>query len=263
MRRTRGRPSPGRVGRSRSRSGRRESVAVSFSSRSEGYSWSGVLNEPPATPSNVWRDVCGSSTDSGARSATTRVPPPEGSVLRVGGRAAEGDGVADLPPRRGGGWRDDHGLRWGVRRPRGRPGGLRDRVAAALVVLDPHVVRPSRQGSGRRVRRRGVVGPLSISREPSTQRRIPSSAVAEKSSSRPGRRSPRPASGEVVRRDTTAGAACAPGVVDRRLATADVGVPLSVRFEKYWARYWPVAHVCGGGPEPVQPTFATAPKPES
>ncbi len=32
-----------------------ESLAVSRSSRWEGYSWSGVVNEPPATPSNDCR----------------------------------------------------------------------------------------------------------------------------------------------------------------------------------------------------------------
>ncbi len=30
------------------------SVAVSVSSRCEGYSWSGALNDPPATPGHVW-----------------------------------------------------------------------------------------------------------------------------------------------------------------------------------------------------------------
>ncbi len=30
------------------------SVAVRRSSRYEGYSWSGAVNEPPATPENVW-----------------------------------------------------------------------------------------------------------------------------------------------------------------------------------------------------------------
>ena len=51
---TSARPSAGRAGRVSVSVRPPESVAVRRSSRCDGYSWSGAVNEPPATPAKVW-----------------------------------------------------------------------------------------------------------------------------------------------------------------------------------------------------------------
>ena len=143
--RTRDRRSPGRAGPLALAVWPLESVAVSFSSRYDGYSWSGVLNEPLGDAVEgldgwEWQFDGQWCTISDHESAAGR----EGSVLGVGRRAAE----ARWCPRpstsaRGAVGVAITGCGGAFVVPAVVQRGLRDRVAAALVVLDPHVVRPA------------------------------------------------------------------------------------------------------------------------
>ena len=75
-----------------------ESVAVSRSSRYDGYSWSGAVNEPLATPAKSWTWCVWQFDGQWCRMQRPRERRGgQRPVLGVGGRAAEGDRVADLP----------------------------------------------------------------------------------------------------------------------------------------------------------------------
>ena len=89
-----------------------ESVAVSFSSRYDGYSWSGAAKDPLATPAKVcsgcvWQldGQCCRIQLPGQRRRRQR------AVLRIGGRAGEADHIAHLPGGAGQRRVDDGGRR--------------------------------------------------------------------------------------------------------------------------------------------------------
>ena len=122
----------GRGGRSRCRSAPPASVAVSRSSRCDGYSWSGAVNEPLADAANVCTGARGSCRRAVVHDRASSESADAGSVPCCGSVAEpeKAIDVADLPGRRGGG-RDDR-----RRRAACCPTVIVDRVRVGRAVPD-------------------------------------------------------------------------------------------------------------------------------